>query len=50
MQAEVMSGAILQQVFIVEYTINHQMCNDCHRTEAKDYWRALVRFILYIEI
>ncbi|KAK9304245.1 hypothetical protein QLX08_004249 [Tetragonisca angustula] len=42
-QAEVMSGAILQQVFIVEYTINHQMCNDCHRTEAKDYWRALVQ-------
>ncbi|KOX68769.1 60S ribosomal export protein NMD3 [Melipona quadrifasciata] len=42
-QAEVMSGAILQQIFIVEYTINHQMCNDCHRTEAKDYWRALVQ-------
>lgn len=22
------------------------MCNDCHRTEAKDYWRALVRFYI----
>ncbi|CAD1475981.1 unnamed protein product, partial [Heterotrigona itama] len=42
-QAEVMNGAILQQVFIVEYTINHQMCNDCHRIEAKDYWHALVQ-------
>ncbi|XP_061934948.1 60S ribosomal export protein NMD3 isoform X2 [Apis cerana] len=42
-QAEVIGGAVLQQVFIVEYTINHQMCNDCHRTEAKDYWRALVQ-------
>lgn len=19
------------------------MCDDCHRTEAKDYWRALVQ-------
>ncbi|KOC66748.1 60S ribosomal export protein NMD3 [Habropoda laboriosa] len=42
-QAEVMSGAVLQQVFIVEYTIHHQMCDDCHRIEAKDYWRALVQ-------
>ncbi|XP_003704484.1 60S ribosomal export protein NMD3 isoform X1 [Megachile rotundata] len=42
-QAEVMNGAVLQQVFIVEYTVNHQMCDDCHRTEAKDYWRALVQ-------
>ncbi|OAD56654.1 60S ribosomal export protein NMD3 [Eufriesea mexicana] len=42
-QAEVMSGAILQQIFVVEYTVNHQMCNDCHRIEAKDYWRALVQ-------
>lgn len=42
-QAEVMGGTVLQQVFIVEYTVNHQMCNDCHRTEAKNYWRALVQ-------
>ncbi|XP_033312268.1 60S ribosomal export protein NMD3 [Bombus bifarius] len=42
-QAEVMGGTVLQQVFVVEYTVNHQMCNDCHRTEAKDYWRALVQ-------
>ncbi|CAK9807411.1 60S ribosomal export protein NMD3 [Anthophora plagiata] len=42
-QAEVMAGAVLQQVFIVEYTVNHQMCDDCHRIEAKDYWRALVQ-------
>ncbi|XP_018319253.1 60S ribosomal export protein NMD3 [Agrilus planipennis] len=42
-QDEVIGGAILQQVFIVEYMVNHQMCNDCHRTEAKDYWRASVQ-------
>ncbi|XP_043261013.1 60S ribosomal export protein NMD3 [Colletes gigas] len=42
-QAEVMSGAILQQIFVVEYIVNHHMCDDCHRTEAKDYWRTLVQ-------
>jgi nonsense-mediated mRNA decay protein 3 len=41
-QGEVIGGAVLQQIFIVEYLIAHQMCDDCHRTEAKDYWRALV--------
>lgn len=40
---EVMGGATLQQVFVVEYTIAYQMCNDCHRTEAKDFWRASVQ-------
>lgn len=42
-QAEVIGGAVLQQVFVVEFIVNHQMCDDCHRTEAKDYWRALVQ-------
>lgn len=41
-RAEVIGGAILQQVFVVEFTIANQMCNDCHRSEAQDYWRALV--------
>ncbi|KAJ8683912.1 hypothetical protein QAD02_019704 [Eretmocerus hayati] len=40
---EIMSETVLQQVFIVEYTVNHQMCDDCHRTEAKDYWNASVQ-------
>ncbi|XP_054016588.1 60S ribosomal export protein NMD3 [Hylaeus anthracinus] len=42
-QAEVMSGAVLQQVFVVEYVVNTHMCDDCHRIEAKDYWRTLVQ-------
>ncbi|KAK0088365.1 hypothetical protein PV325_012263 [Microctonus aethiopoides] len=45
-QAEVHGSAgplVLQQVFIVEFIVNHQMCDDCHRTEAKDYWRASVQ-------
>lgn len=42
-QGEVLGGAMLQQTFIVEYTIQHQMCDACHRSEAQDYWRALVQ-------
>lgn len=40
---EVMDGCVLQQVFVVEFTVNNQMCDDCHRTEAKDFWRCLVQ-------
>lgn len=40
---EVFGGTMLQQVFVVEYTINNQMCDDCHRTEAKDYWSCLIQ-------
>ena len=38
-----MSGTILQQTFVVEYVVNHQMCDDCRRVEAKDTWNASVR-------
>ncbi|XP_049948828.1 60S ribosomal export protein NMD3 [Schistocerca serialis cubense] len=40
---EVLGGTMLQQVFVVEYIVNNQMCDDCHRSEAQDYWRALVQ-------
>jgi nonsense-mediated mRNA decay protein 3 len=42
-QKEVQSGAILQQVFVVEYTVHHHMCDECHRREAQDFWRAVVQ-------
>ena len=42
-QKEVAQGAILQQTFIVEFTIFNQICDDCQRIEAKDYWKALVQ-------
>ncbi|KAL1437149.1 hypothetical protein MTO96_049135 [Rhipicephalus appendiculatus] len=42
-QKEVVGGTVLQQVFVVEFMINHQMCDNCHRREAKDFWRALVQ-------
>jgi nonsense-mediated mRNA decay protein 3 len=53
-QKEVAQGAILQQTFIVEFTIFNQICDDCQRIEAKDYWKALVqvrqrvRFYLFL--
>lgn len=43
-----MSGMTLQQVFVVEFTVANQMCDDCHRSEAQDYWRALVSIFLLI--
>lgn len=42
-QKEVNGGAILQQVFIVEFVVNTMMCDDCHRREAKDFWKAVVQ-------
>uniref|UniRef100_A0A914XE13 60S ribosomal export protein NMD3 n=1 Tax=Plectus sambesii TaxID=2011161 RepID=A0A914XE13_9BILA len=42
-QKEVLAGAILQQVFVVEFTVYNQMCDDCRRAEAKDFWRACVQ-------
>ena len=43
-----MAGTILQQTFVVEYVVNHQMCDDCRRVEAKDTWNASVSFICEI--
>lgn len=43
MHKEVFGGTMLQQVFVVEFIVNNQMCDDCHRTEAKDYWTCLVQ-------
>lgn len=42
-QKEVLTGAVLQQVFIVEFIVMNQMCDDCRRAEAKDFWRACVQ-------
>ncbi|KAF8366251.1 hypothetical protein PRIPAC_84080 [Pristionchus pacificus] len=42
-QKEVLSGTILQQSFIVEFSIHSQMCDECRRAEAKDFWRACVQ-------
>jgi nonsense-mediated mRNA decay protein 3 len=41
-QAEALTNVFLQQVFVVEFTVASQMCEVCHRTEAKDYWKCKV--------
>jgi predicted Fe-S protein YdhL (DUF1289 family) len=38
---EVLGGAMLEQVFVVDYIVNHQMCDDCHRSEAQNFWSLL---------
>jgi len=40
---QVLNGALLQQSFVVEFMVHNQMCEDCHRVEAKDYWRSCVQ-------
>lgn len=42
-QKEVIGGDMLRQVFEVEYVVNGQMCDMCHRIEAKDFWKAKVQ-------
>lgn len=42
-QKEIQEGAVLQQEFIIEFVVTSQMCDDCHRIEAKDYWSAVVQ-------
>lgn len=45
-----MNGAILQQVFVVEFVVQYQMCDDCHRVEAKDFWKAVVQVRQKVDI
>lgn len=40
---QVNGGVVLEQVFVVEFTVCNQMCDDCHRVEAKDYWKCMVQ-------
>ncbi|KAI6202441.1 Protein kinase domain containing protein [Aphelenchoides besseyi] len=42
-QKEVFTNAVLQQTFVVEFVICGQVCEECHRVQAKDYWRACVQ-------
>ena len=36
-------NAIIQQLLVVEYTVQYQMCEDCHRREAQDFWRSVIQ-------
>ncbi|KAA0200369.1 hypothetical protein HAZT_HAZT009828, partial [Hyalella azteca] len=33
----------LEQTFQVDYMVANQFCSDCHRVEAKDFWKASVQ-------
>ena len=34
---------MLQQTAVIEFTVVNQICVDCQRVEAKDYWKAVVQ-------
>ena len=36
-------GAVLQQTCVIEFQVVNQICEDCQRVEAKDYWKCVVQ-------
>lgn len=30
-------------MLVVNYVVHYQMCDECHRREAKDFWRSVVQ-------
>lgn len=43
-QKEVLHGAVLEQAYLVEYVVHHQMCDYCNRLQANpDQWVAAVQ-------
>eukprot|EP00163_Fabomonas_tropica_P022840 TRINITY_DN3994_c0_g1_i2.p1 TRINITY_DN3994_c0_g1~~TRINITY_DN3994_c0_g1_i2.p1 ORF type:complete len:544 (-),score=140.87 TRINITY_DN3994_c0_g1_i2:242-1873(-) len=42
-QKEVFASTILQQVFVIEYVVHTQQCDDCHQVLANIGWTALVQ-------
>ncbi|KPM05786.1 60S ribosomal export protein NMD3-like protein [Sarcoptes scabiei] len=43
LQKEIVGGAILQRDVVIEFVVHPLMCDDCHRREAKNYWKAVVQ-------
>jgi nonsense-mediated mRNA decay protein 3 len=48
-QKEVFTSTILQQGFIVEYTIQNFYCPDCHKLAADDTWNSVAQVRQKIE-
>lgn len=48
-QGELPDHTLMEQVFVVEFTVQNQMCDDCHRIEAQDYWRCMVQLRQHAE-
>jgi nonsense-mediated mRNA decay protein 3 len=42
-QKEVLTTTILEQVFEIEYLVQHTQCPDCAKLAAKNTWKALVQ-------
>ncbi|KAI9139720.1 NMD3 family-domain-containing protein [Paraphysoderma sedebokerense] len=42
-QKEVFASTVIQQVFVVEYVVCTQQCEDCMRIMAKNTWKASVQ-------
>lgn len=42
-QKEAFHGTILQQVFVVEYVVANQTCDDCHKVAAQNTWKASIQ-------
>jgi len=42
-QKQVLGGTCLEQVFVTEFIIHNEMCTECHRVEAKDFWKSNVQ-------
>ncbi|TFY51571.1 hypothetical protein EVJ58_g10494 [Rhodofomes roseus] len=42
-QKEVLTATILEQIFEIEYLVQHGQCPDCARLAAKNTWKALVQ-------
>ncbi|TDL24889.1 NMD3-domain-containing protein [Rickenella mellea] len=42
-QKEVFTSTVLQQIFQVEYLVQHTQCPDCAKLAAKNTWKALVQ-------
>ena len=42
-EKEIEVGTILRQNVVVNFVIQNHMCDDCHRSEAQDFWKAVVQ-------
>lgn len=42
-QKEVQHGAILEEPIVIEFIEAGGMCLECHRMEAKDFWKCVVQ-------
>ena len=42
-QKEVLSKTLLQQTFVVEFTVTNEQCGDCKKTYTPHLWQSQVQ-------